>query len=415
MSFDPSLLAAPEDMGISASVLEQIGPTVQQLIDDGQLAGAVTIVARRGKVVQFEAFGQTDIDTGQPTSRDTIFPIYSMTKAVGSVAALMLIEEGRLRLDAEIQEYLPELGGMQVALDPGADELTLVPAHREMTVRDVLRHTSGLPGANMYMAGKTKLADVYRAAGLDRLHECDLQEMVERLGTTPLVYQPGTGWQYSIAAEVTGRLIEVASGRRFDEFLAERILQPLEMVDTGFFVPVETHARLAAMHGPNDSGGVQKIGAPQSGTIRASMDTFKTPVKFLSNGGGLVSTAADYMRFCLLLDAGGALGSTRLLSPQSVERMTASQLPGELIPIDKMPRERYAGLGFGLGVSVRTEHTTALPAAEVGEYGWIGGASTEFWISPRDELITIVLAAHMPFAPLSWAVKRLVYAAVGKE
>ena len=404
--------AAPQQVGISVEGLKRIDPVVQKFIDDQQLAGAITMVARRGKVVHFETYGMMNLEAQRPMQKDAIFRIYSMTKPVAAVAVLMLCQDGKLELEAPVSRYLPELSGMKVAADAEAEEASLIKADREMTVRDLMRHTSGLPGANRYMAGQTAVDKLYRQAGLHRLEECNLQEMVERLGTIHLLYQPGTKWHYSIAADVLGRLIEVVSNQSFDLFLAERIFQPLAMEDTGFYVPTEKIDRLVGMYGPQPTGGLQIIEAPQGGTGSYSKTSFRKRPKFLSAGGGLVSTATDFMRFCLMLSEKGQLAGKRLLEVESVERMTCNHLPPHLVPLDKKPVERYRGLGFGLGVSVRVQQTDWVPASQIGEYGWIGGTSTEFWISPRDELVTITLAQHIPFSELSQVVKPLVYAAI---
>ena len=409
------LSAAPHEVGLSAKRLARIPDTAQQFIDNGQLAGAVTVVARRGKVAHFEAYGMMDIEANKPMRTDAIFRIYSMTKPIAAAAVMMLREEGRLQINAPASTYLPELGNLKVATEADAETLSLVKADRDMTVRDLMRHTSGLPGAARYMAGQTAVDKRYREEGLHLLYECNLQEMVERLGRIPLLYQPGTKWHYSIAADVLGRLIEVVSGQPFDVFLAERIFQPLGMVDTGFYVPPEKVDRFARMYGPKREGGLQGIDAPEGGTGKISETSFTEKPKFLSAGGGLVSTADDFARFCLMLSSGGTLAGKRLMKTESVELMTRNHLPEHLIPLDKKPEARYAGLGFGLGVSVRVQRTDWVPASQVGEYGWIGGASTEFWIAPRDELVSITLAQHIPFSQLSESVKPLIYAAILKE
>ena len=410
-----NLTATPNEVGLSMKQLECISATTQQFIDKERLAGAVTVVARRGKVAHFKAHGMMNVAANKPMRKDTIFRIYSMTKPIAAVAAMILCEEGKLQFDAPVSVYLPELGGLKVALDSEADTLTVVEADRDMSVRDLMRHTSGLPGAARYMAGQTAVDKRYREEGLHLLHECNLQEMVERLGRIPLLYQPGTKWHYSIAADVLGRLIEVVSDQPFDVFLAERIFQPLGMVDTGFYVPPEKIDRFTRMYGPKPDGDLQTIDAPEGGTGHVSKTSFTEKPKFLSAGGGLVSTAADFARFCLMLSGKGTLAGKRLMTAESVELMTRNHLSEHLIPLDKKPDKRYAGLGFGLGVSVRVQKTDWVPASQVGEYGWIGGASTEFWISPRDELVVITLAQHIPFSELSERVKPLVYNAILEE
>ena len=409
------LTAAPHEVGLSAERLEGISSTTHGVIDTGQLAGAVTLVARCGKIVHFEAYGMMDIEADKPMQKDTIFRIYSMTKPVAAVGVMMLCEEGKLTLDAPASTYLPELGGLKVAQNADADVFLPVKADREMTVQDLMQHTAGLPGAVRYMNGSTAVDKLYRKAGLHRLHECDLQELVQRLSTIPLLYQPGTKWHYSIAADVLGRLIEVASGEPFDRFLAERIFQPLGMVDTGFSVPVEKIDRLAGLYSPKPTGSLQTIDAPEGGTGHISKTSFIKKPRFLSAGGGLVSTASDFARFCLMLSGKGVLSGKRLMKAESVELMTRNHLPQHLIPLDKKPEDRYGGLGFGLGVSVRVQQTDWVPASQIGEYGWIGGTSTEFWISPRDELVAITLAQHIPFSALSYTVKPLVYAAIVED
>ena len=409
------LTAAPHEVGLSAEQLKNVSSTAQGFIDKGQLAGAVTLVARHGQVAHFEEYGMMDIEAEKPMQKDTIFRIYSMTKPIAAVGVIMLCEEGNLTLDAPAALYLPELGGLEVAQDADADVFTPVKAEREITVQDLMQHTAGLPGAVRYMNGKTAADKLYRKAGLHRLHECNLQELVQRLGKIPMLYQPGKKWHYSIAADVLGRLIEVASGQSFDQFLAERIFQPLGMVDTGFYVPADKTDRLASMYGPQPTGGLQTIDAPEGGTGHISKTSFIKKPRFLSAGGGLVSTASDFARFCLMLSCKGTLSGKRLLRAESVELMTCNHLPNNLIPLDKKPDDRYGGLGFGLGVSVRVQQTDWVPASQIGEYGWIGGTSTEFWISPRDELVSITLAQHIPFSALSHTVKPLVYAAIVED
>ena len=384
---------------------DRLAGAARRLIAGRQLAGAVTVVARAGKIVHLQAHGTMDIARERPMADDTIFRIYSMTKAVGAVAAMLLCEQGSLELDAPAADYLPALGRVTVAGDAAGGETTAAP-RRAMTVRDLLRHTSGLPG-------NVAVNDRFRATGLPPLAECTLEEIGDHLDRVPLLYHPGSRWYYSVAADVVGRLVEVASGQRFDEFLQQRIFAPLGMVDTDFFCPPHKADRLAEMYGPDPAGGIMPVDAPQGGTV--SSFSFRERPRFLSCGGGLVSTAHDYVRFCLMLSGTGTLGGVPLLQPATVARMTRNQLPAALLPIRKAPQERYDGLGFGLGFSVRVAPSGFVPGAEVGEYGWIGGASTEFTVSPRSGLVIITLTQFMPFSPLSRMVKTIVYDALEED
>lgn len=385
---------------------ERIGAALQEFVDRRQIAGAVVAVARRGALAHLEARGMADIGNDRPMRADTIFRIYSMTKAVGSTAVMMLCDAGKLELEAPAADYLPRLRGLPVAL-PGGDVGGAPTTFRASTVRDLLRHTAGLPG-------NVEIDRVFQEHGLAPLRECTLEQIADRLDRLQLLYPPGAEWRYSFAADLLGRLVEVASGLPFDRFLAERIFQPLGMTDTGFYCPPQQAHRLAAMYGPGSHGGLQEVAAPQGGTVTPF--SFREPPRFLSNGGGLVSTAGDYLRFCLMLAGGGALDGARLLQPATAALMTRNHLPDGMIPIRKEPQERYDGLGFGLGVSVRVWRSPYVPAAEIGEYGWIGGASTEFWTSPRSGLTVITLAQHLPFFwPLSRVVKEIVYDALGEE
>jgi CubicO group peptidase (beta-lactamase class C family) len=390
----------PEQVGLALDLGTRLGTAARRLIDDQQLAGAVTAVARAGTVVHLQAHGMMDMARGRAAAEDTIFRIYSMTKAVGTVAAMMLCEEGKLALDAPAADYLPALGRMRVAPENAGAGHPPEPQRRAMTVRDLLRHTSGLPG-------NVAVNDRFQETGLPPLAECTLEEICDHLDRAALLYQPGSRWYYSVAADVVGRLVEVASGQTFDEFLAQRIFAPLGMVDTGFFCPPDKADRLAEMYGPDPAGGIMAVDAPQGGTV--SRFSFRERPRFLSCGGGLVSTAPDYLRFCLMLCGGGALGPVRLLQAETVADMTRNQLPASLIPIHKAPQERYDGLGFGLGFSVRVQPSGFVPGAEIGEYGWIGGASTEFTISPRSGVVIITLTQFMPFSPLSRMVKTIAF------
>jgi len=378
--------AEPGEVGMSAERLAGVDTVVRKFIDEKQLAGAVTIVARRGKVVQFKAYGMRDIAAKKPMTKDTIFRIYSMTKAVVSVAAMILVEDGKLELDVPASKYIPALGRMKVG---GAKQ------QREMTLRDLLRHTAGFPN-------NVTTDRALRKAGHPALAESTLEEMMNRLDAVPLIYQPGKGWHYSFAADVVARLVEIGSGRPIDKALRELVFKPLGMVDTGFYVPQEKRDRFAVAYG----NGLKLVVGPQPGT--SGPFTFQKPPKFLSGGGGLVSTAADYMRFCLMLTGKGEFGGRRLLKAKTVRMMTRNQLPEGVGEISRHPK----GRGFGLGFAVRIRKIDSSP---LGEYEWLGGLGTEFFVLPSDELAVITLSNQSPMRQIKRAVRPVVYAAIEKD
>ena len=392
--------ASPEQVGLSAQKLVGTQAALQKLVDEKRIAGGIVVVARRGKVAQFEACGLMDIKAGKPMKRDTIFRIYSMSKPITTVAAMILYEEGKIDLDAPVSKYIPRFKGLKVVTDPSDEQAATVQAKREMIVRDLMRHTSGLTYG---IFGDTNVDKLYRKSIQFGGSRTTLEEMTGNLAAIPLLYQPGTKWHYSVSTDVLGRIVEVASGQNLDTFFINRIFEPLGMDDTAFHVPAEKMHRFATNYGPNPQGGLQPIDEPQT-TRYAKMPTF------FSGGGGLVSTASDYMRLCLMLFNKGKLGDTRLLKRKTVTMMTRNQLPDEAYPIGAGGR---AGVGFGLGFSVRVERSDGAPASRVGEYGWGGMASTHFWISPRDEIAVVVLTQHVPYSGRAEnAVKPIVYEAI---
>ena len=377
--------AEPREVGLSAGGISKIEPFVQRYIDERRLAGAVTIVAKSGKVVHFSAQGMQDIAAEKPMRKDTLFRIYSMTKAIASVAAMVLLEEGKLGLDDPVAKYIPAAGRMKFQ---GKSQ------SRQMTVRDLLRHTAGF-------SNNVTVDSAFRKAGLPPLHESTLEEIMNRLDAVPLRYQPGTDWHYSFGTEVLARVIEVASGQTLDVCIEEKVCKPLGMVDTAFFVPEEKRHRLAEIYGRN----LQVVAAPQPGTRGAY--TFDKLPKFLSAGGGLVSTATDFMRFCLMLSNNGVLDGNRFLKRETVEAMIRNQLPEGVGEIDRRPE----GRGFGLGFAVRTRKIDTVPSS-IGEYEWLGGAGTEYWLSPKDELVVITLTQQIPMIELGQEIKPIVYGAL---
>jgi len=392
--------AAPEQVGFSAEKLSQTRSAIQKLVDEKRIAGGVVVVARRGKVVQFEACGMMDMEDHKPMRRDAIFRIYSMSKPITSVAAMILYEQGKIKLDDPVSKYIPQFKDLDVVVDPDAEEITTAPAHREMTIRDLMRHTSGLTYG---VFGDTNVDKLYRKSIQLSAGGETLQSMTEKLAAIPLLYQPGSKWHYGVSTDVLGRVIEVASRQPLDKFLAERIFEPLGMEDTAFYVPSGKIERLSTNYGPDPQGGLRPIDEPQT-TRYAEIPTF------FSGGGGLVSTASDYMQFCLMLLSKGRYEGGRLLKAETVEMMTRDQLPRQAFPIGAGER---AGVGFGLGFSVCVKRSNAASASRVGEYGWGGMASTHFWISPKDDLAVVVLTQHIPYSNRAeQVVKPIVYDAI---
>jgi len=385
--------ATPEQVGLSAEKLQDARAAMQKLVDEKRIAGGVFAVARRGKVVQFETCGMMDIEAGEPMKRDTIFRFYSMSKPITSIAAMILYEQGKIKLDDPVSKYIPQFKGLKVVADPDAEVIKEVAARREMTVRDLMRHTSGLTYG---IFGNTAVDKLYRKSIQLGGGKTTLEDMTKNLGQIPLLYQPGTKWHYSVSTDVLGRIVEVASGQSLDKFFAERIFEPLGMVNTAFYVPRDKIDRFATNYGPNMQGGLRPIDKPET-TRYAKIPTF------FSGGGGLVSTASDYMRFCLMLLNKGEFDGKRLLKTETVEMMTNDQLPEQAYPIGSGDR---AGVGFGLGFSVRVESNGQV-SSRIGEYGWGGMASTHFWISPNDEIAVVALTQH-----IQRALKPIIYEAI---
>ena len=379
-------MALPEDVSMSSEELKKVDHVIQKFIDDKELAGAVTIIARKGKVIHFSAQGMQDISAAKKMDKDSIFRIYSMTKAVVSVAAMRLVEQGKLKLDVPASTYIPSIAKMKFNGE--------IP-NREMTLRDLLSHSSGLPN-------NVSTDRALRVAGHPSLAESNLEEIMGRLESVPLKYEPSKGWYYSFAADVVGRLVEIGSGLQLDKALRDLIFDPLGMKDTGFYVPQEKWHRFVIPYG----NGLKEITAPQPGT--SGPFTFEKAPKFLSGGGGLVSTAADYMRFCLMLTGKGKFQDNRLLSAKTVSEMFRDQLPEGVGEITRAPK----GRGFGLGFAVRIRKIDSSP---LGECEWLGGLGTEFFISPKDDLAVITLSNQSPMKQIKSKVRPFVYSAFIKE
>ena len=393
------VVSRPEEVGLSSSRLAQIRPHMERHITEKRLAGASGLIVRRGQIAYQEAFGSADREAGVPMRMDTIHRIYSMSKPITSVAVMMLYEEGRFQLNDPVAKYLPEFAKMQVGIeekDPesGRPVLRLAPARRAMTVRDLLRHTAGLTYG---VFGDTLVDRGYREARV--LSQINLAEFVRELAKLPLLHEPGTRWHYSVSVDVLGRLVEVLSGKPFEQFLQERIFEPLSMPDTGFTVPAEKKARLARLYSPTREGGLVPSQTCQTredcfAKWPGAVPSFLQSVGMPSGGGGLVSTAYDYLHFCQMLLNQGTYEGKRLLSRKTVQLMTSDHLgaiPG-----------MSAGQGFGLGVAVNKSPGEAGMMGSAGEYNWGGAAGTKFWIDPQEQLIGIFMVQILPHTGLEY-------------
>ena len=401
--------AAPESVGMSGQRLSRISDTFKQEIDKGNLPGVVVLVARKGKLVYSDAFGFQNKEAAKPMAKDSIFRIYSMTKPLVSVAAMMLVEDGKLELTDAVSKHLPAMKGLQVSVAKADAEFakvsyTLVSAQREMTVQDLLRHTAGLAYANLTQ--NTPVKEAYAKAGVDEdPRGLTPAEEVERMAKAPLAHEPGTVWEYSLASDMLGRVVEAASGKRLSDFLEERLFKPLGMNDTAFFVPSDKLGRLAEAL-PIDSS---------TGKPNKLYDVSAAP-KNDSGGAGGVSTAADYLRFAQMMANGGQLEGKRYLSRTTVELMTSDHL-GTRIQAPVTPGEillASPGYTFGLGFAVRQAAGVAGVPGSAGEFMWGGFAGTYFWIDPKEQIVAVYMTqAPSPIrAYYRKLFKQLVYAAI---
>lgn len=380
---------------------------MERLVAEGKLAGLSVSLSRRGRTAFFAARGEADLARGRPFAADTIARIYSMTKPLTSVAVMMLYEEGRFQLDDPVSRFLPEFARMRVATGGNRARLETEPARREITIRDLLTHTAGLTYGFME---STLVDELYRRGGID-FHRTDasLAEVVGKLAELPLLAQPGAEWNYSVATDVLGHLVAVVSGRDFADVLRERVIAPLGMVDTDFFVPQDKLPRLAANY-IYDRERRLKL-------YDDSVDTaYAKPPSIASGGGGLVSTASDYLRFCRFLLAGGVLDGVRLLGRKSVALMLTNHLPGDLAAMGtpRFAESSYTGIGFGLGFSVMLDPARAQILGSPGEAAWGGVASTAFWIDPAEDLAAVLLTQLVPSSalPIRRELRVLSYAAI---
>jgi CubicO group peptidase (beta-lactamase class C family) len=387
---DGPAVSRPEDVGMSSDRLGRIGTAMQGYIDRGEVAGVVTLVARRGRVVHFEAQGMRDAENQHTMTRDTIFRIASMTKPIASVALMMLYEEGHFGLRDPISKWLPEFEEMTVLVEPAADEYMGVP-HKEVpaagpiTVQHILTHTAGF--ANNYRGPQTA---AYRALREKLEPGSTTADYVKLLAELPLDHHPGDTWRYGPSTEVVGRLVEVISGQTLDEFFRERIFDPLGMTDTHFYLPASKLGRFAALYQPDDEGKIELTEAPDEESRYV-----REPHVYFSAGGGLVSTAADYFRFHQMMLSGGELGGVRILGRKTVELMTANHTGDRGIWLTG------PGHGFGLGYSVVTDLGRSGVSGSLGVYSWGGAFCTVFWVDPVEELIGVMMTQVRPYTHLN--------------
>ncbi len=376
-------IVQPESVGISSVRLQRLSRAMQQYVDSGIFAGMVTLVARRGQVAYLEAFGWQEKETGRPMALDTIFRIHSMTKPITTAALMMLVEEGKLRLSDPLTRYIPEFKDLKVMTPRGSD-YDLASLSREITIHDLATHTAGF---SYGFDAQSALDALYRKTleRLDREVEPVLEKRILAFAQAglPLAFQPGTAFRYSIATDILGYVIQLAAGQPFEDFLQERIFDPLGMEDTGFWVPPQKADRLAAVYGPAKDGGLRAV-EPAAGSA------YTRPTRNPSGGGGLVSTAADYFRFGQMLLNGGRMEGVRLLGRKTVEWMLQNHLP------DGVYRPGGPGEGFGLGGAVLLRPGLSHRPGSPGKFGWGGAANTEWWIDPAEELQCLLLLQYMP-------------------
>ena len=394
--------ASPEEVGLSPERLGRVDAAMQKAVDSGELPGAVVFIARDGQLAYAKSFGWQDREKKIPMSNDSIFRLYSMTKPVVSVAAMILVEEGKLGLQEPVSKYIPEFKSMKVGTESrdadGKVVLTLADAKRQITVQDLLRHTSGLTYG--VLGAPNAIKKMYLDAQIFS-QKWVLADFVKALAKLPLQSEPGTTWEYSHSTDVLGRVVEVASGQTLDVFLAERIFEPLKMVDTAFQVPATKLNRLA-----------QPMPDVYTGKSPELIDFSKTQ-SFFAGGHGLVSTAGDYLRFAQMLANGGELEGARILGPRIVEYMTSNHLNPQ---IDKgstyLPGPGY---GFGLGFATRTDRGQSEWPGSPGDFFWSGYAGTYFWVDPEEELVPVLMTQE-PLRRQYYRVlmRNLVYQAIVK-
>ena len=400
----------PGEVGLDEQRLARIDGHFKGYVDAGKLPGWQVMVSRRGKVAHFSSYGLLDKEDGRPVEADSLWRIYSMTKPVTSVAAMMLWEQGKFDLSDPISKWLPEFTEQSVYTGGSAVKHSTLPATEPIRVWHLLTHTAGLT----YGFHRVHVTDeIYRNAGFEfgNPRGMDLAATVEAYAQLPLAFNPGSEWLYSVATDVLGRLVEVISGQPLDRFFADNIFTPLGMTDTGFYVEEERQHRLATLYAM-PAGGREIVRYDQMG------QNALTPPRVLSGGGGLVSTTRDYTRFTWILLNGGEYDGIRILSPRTVRLMASNHLPGgadlQAYGRPLFAEVRYDGVGFGLGFATLLDPAVAKVAGNAGEFNWGGLASTAFWVDPVDEISVVFMTQLMPSStyPLRPQLRQLVYQSV---
>jgi CubicO group peptidase (beta-lactamase class C family) len=413
--------ASPESVGMSKAALDRIEAHLKnRYIDAGRFPGTQLLVYRRGKVAYRSALGFADVERKVPVKDDTIYRIYSMTKPLTSIAFMMLVEEGLVAIDEPVLKYIPEWKDLGVFVAGTSPNFLTRPPSRPMQIVDLLRHTSGLTYG---FQQRSNVDAAYREQKIGEVEKAGtLQTMIEALARIPLEFSPGDAWNYSVSTDVIGYLVGKISGMPFEQFLKERILNPLGMEDTDFHVPASKAHRFAACYSADPQGGTTfHAGQRRSGlTLQddPTKSSFLSPPDFISGGGGLCSTVADYLTFCRALLNGGELGGVRLIGPKTLALMTTNHIPGgrTLPDVSRslFSEATYNGIGFGLGFAVTMRPAETLIAGSPGEYNWGGAATTSFWIDPAEELITIFMTQVLPSSayPIRRELRSMVYAAI---
>ncbi len=397
-----------ENAGFDTGRLNRITEHLKRnYVDSGKIAGCQTLVSRHGQVAYFESLGLADLERATPMRDDTIFRIYSMSKPITSVALMQLYEQGHFQLNDPISRVLPGWRDQKVWVSGDGDQMELKAPERPITFRNVLSHTGGLT----YGATNHPVDKVYRRLGVNRDRTETLTTFMDKMGQTPLRYEPGSAWMYSMSTDVCGGLVEAISGQSFDEYLEEHIFAPLGMVDTSFWVTAEKQARFAANYQRGEDKKLKLIDDPER-------STYLSKPSFFSGGGGLTSTTADYLRFCEMLRRGGELDGKRVLGPRTIDLMHMNHLAGgdgdlASMAIGAFSETAYDGVGFGLGFA------TTLGEVQAGtlgadDYYWGGAASTIFWVDPIEDLVAIFMTQLMPSATFNFRgqLKNIIYSSI---